>query len=437
MNEDKTVSQSQIDELKQWEGFSAVTYCDAAGKPTIGYGHLLATEVIARFADRHISEQEAEQLLRENLKGAEDCVRRVVAVPLTQDQYDTLVDFVFNLGCQNLLASDLLAALNQGAYDAVPEELMRWNKALVGEVLVPLQGLTNRRAAEVQRWTRAGKPASPLSVPARVSIVAAKASHNNASDGADNLLQAFDGDPRTRWSTRTAQVPGMWFQVDIGSPRTIAQLKLSHGNSSHDYARGCIVAVSSDEQTWQKVAEFPENHGALSAAFAPLAARYIRTTLTGADHKFWWSIHEIYVAASPPLAVSASHNNVVDGSDNLLQALDDNPATRWSTRRVQMPGMWFEIDLGLPLAIRSVQLDNAGSPDDYPHGYAVELSTDGQLWAGVASCEHNNAPLSVSFESQTARLLRITLTESADKWWSIHDITIELSAPDRKSPILR
>lgn len=50
--------------------------------------------------------------------------------------------------------STLLRKLNAGDYDSVPEQLMRWNKARVGGKMVPVQGLTNRRAAEAGLWAR-------------------------------------------------------------------------------------------------------------------------------------------------------------------------------------------------------------------------------------------------------------------------------------------
>jgi lysozyme len=98
-------------------------------------------------------------------------VLRLVRVPLTQGQFDALVDFCFNLGAGRLAASTLLKALNARRYDAAGEQLLRWDVA-AGEVNA---GLRARREAEARLW--AG--------PARAIIAAEeprqKVSHRNAA----------------------------------------------------------------------------------------------------------------------------------------------------------------------------------------------------------------------------------------------------------------
>ncbi len=95
-----------------------------------------------------MTEAECEQRLIHDLKDAEAEVKRSVTVPLTQGQYDALVSFVFNLGAGNFRSSTLLKRLNQGLYNDVPEQIMRWNKARVEGKLTVLNCLTRRRAAE-------------------------------------------------------------------------------------------------------------------------------------------------------------------------------------------------------------------------------------------------------------------------------------------------
>ena len=65
-------------------------------------------------------------------------------VPLSQNQWDALMSFVYNLGSANLGPSTLLKLLNAGDYAGAAEQFLRWNKA-GGQVLA---GLTKRRAAE-------------------------------------------------------------------------------------------------------------------------------------------------------------------------------------------------------------------------------------------------------------------------------------------------
>ena len=65
-------------------------------------------------------------------------------MPLNQDQFDALVCFTYNVGSGSLHGSTLLTLLNQGQYDQVPAQMLRWNKVNHE----PVAGLTRRRTAE-------------------------------------------------------------------------------------------------------------------------------------------------------------------------------------------------------------------------------------------------------------------------------------------------
>jgi hypothetical protein len=252
------------------------------------------------------------------------------------------------------------------------------------------------------------------------------ASDNNVNSGADNLQQALDGNAYTRWSSRRPQSPGMWFQIDLGETRTVAQVRLDNAASPRDYPRGYILRLSVDGQHWETVDTQPNNQGPLSVSFPPRLARYIRIEQAGSDPFYWWSIHEITVSSEAAMSATASHNNRMFGADNVMQALDDRPETRWSTMAVQTPGMWFELDLGQIRTIRGIALDNAGSPNDYPRGYIVKVSLDRARWDEVAARRDNNAPLDVSFSLRQVRYIRMEQTGSSDRWWwSIHRIELK------------
>lgn len=131
-----------------FEGFRARLYDDAAGHATIGYGHLVhhgpcnGSEP-AEFR-RGISRERALELLHADAERAVEAVRRGVKVPLSQEQFDALVSFVFNVGGGGFARSTLLRELNARNYDAVVPQLARWVKA-GGQTLA---GLVRRRAAE-------------------------------------------------------------------------------------------------------------------------------------------------------------------------------------------------------------------------------------------------------------------------------------------------
>lgn len=135
------ISQTGLDLIKHFEGYSPVVYKDSGGHDTIGYGHKLKRG--ERF-DKPLSQAAAEALLRKDVAIAERAVDRQIKVPLSQPQFDALVSFTFNLGSGNLMRSTLRRKLNKGEYAAVPKELAKWVRSK-GKVL---PGLVRRRRAE-------------------------------------------------------------------------------------------------------------------------------------------------------------------------------------------------------------------------------------------------------------------------------------------------
>ena len=125
--------------IKKFEGCELEAYQCSAGVWTIGYGHTKDVE-----EGDTISKDQAEEMLVEELHEYENYVNEYVNVALSQNQFDALVSWVYNLGPANLKASTMLKVLNDGKYEDVPYQMKRWNKA-GGKVL---DGLVRRREAE-------------------------------------------------------------------------------------------------------------------------------------------------------------------------------------------------------------------------------------------------------------------------------------------------
>ncbi len=138
----KTLSQRGLDLIKHYEGFRATPYHCPAGKLTVGYGHLIK---LSEHFDK-ITEAEGEALLRNDVSEAESAVSRLVKAPLTQNQFDALVSFVYNIGTNRFARSTLCFLLNQEMYFAAAQEFQKW--AWGGGKKLP--GLVKRRAAEKQ-----------------------------------------------------------------------------------------------------------------------------------------------------------------------------------------------------------------------------------------------------------------------------------------------
>jgi lysozyme len=144
--EDLSVSQQGLDFITSHENFKPTTYLDQAGRPTIGYGHLLQP---GESFPNGITKEDAQQLLRNDVSIAENAVQRDVTVPLTQPQFDALVSFTYNVGTDAFQNSTLLRLLNQGDYNGAADQLPNWHYVSVsGGEHRPSSGLMNRRNRE-------------------------------------------------------------------------------------------------------------------------------------------------------------------------------------------------------------------------------------------------------------------------------------------------
>lgn len=133
--------------IQQFEGCREKAYQDCVGVWTIGYGHTGNVKV-----GQVISKEEADRLLSQDLVKFESGVEKNVKVALTQNQFDALVSFCYNLGVGSLQKSTLLKKLNAGDYKGAAEEFLKWNKA-GGKVIT---GLVRRREAEKRLFLTGG-----------------------------------------------------------------------------------------------------------------------------------------------------------------------------------------------------------------------------------------------------------------------------------------
>lgn len=137
-------SKTGIEMIEKFEGLRLSSYQDSVGIWTVGYGHTGAHV----HKGMHISRKEAEYYMAIDLKHFEQCVEKMVHVPLTQNEFDALVSFSFNVGCEALRKSTLLKKLNDKDYEGASDEFGRWCHA--GHKV--LKGLVTRREEERQRF---------------------------------------------------------------------------------------------------------------------------------------------------------------------------------------------------------------------------------------------------------------------------------------------
>lgn len=140
---------------------------DVVGTATIGYGHIRTVTKQDVVDRRRITQGQARILLLEDLEEARAKLYRVVKADviesLTENQYSALLSFVFNLGAN--ASWTIWKRLNARQYDQVPAQMARFVNAGGKK----LQGLVNRRNAEIALWSTAEPGSTPEAPPSSVT----------------------------------------------------------------------------------------------------------------------------------------------------------------------------------------------------------------------------------------------------------------------------
>lgn len=188
-----------------------------------------------------------------------------------------------------------------------------------------------------------------------------------------------------------------------------------------------MVPMESNDDEWiaAAISYVRNNFGNHAAPITPKDVAMVRAKARPRTEP--WTAEELHRLIPQPLPnrsqwkLSASHN-----AKNVSRAIDGDINTRYETGTPQKPGMWFEIELPQETTITGLELDAAKSAGDYPRGYKVEVSADGQSWGKpVAQGKGNGALTEILFTPVKAKFIRITQTGSVNGlFWSIHELEV-------------
>lgn len=222
----RDISKVGLDFIKRHEGFRGQLYNDPTGNCTIGIGHKLHDGPCNRTAASErpylggITEAAALDLLEDDAQFAVRAVNEKVKVPLTQNQFDALVSFTFNVGAGNdgFGGSTLLIKLNKGEYDQVRFELSRWTNG-------GLPGLVRRRQEEADLfekrelhmlWKGAGTDTRLWRTGFDGAWKAQKQVPSSAGASAVVALAAFRGKLHAAWKGQTGDSSRIWWNTFDG-----------------------------------------------------------------------------------------------------------------------------------------------------------------------------------------------------------------------------
>ncbi|HCH7479102.1 TPA: lysozyme [Acinetobacter baumannii] len=132
--------------IKKLEGFRANAYLDTGNVWTIGFGTIKYPDGRTVKQGDTCTEEQATQWLINDCKWVDACLDRYVTVPVTQNQFDSLASFVYNVGETQFTKSTMLRLINTNNGRAAAEQFDRW----IFDAGHKIEGLANRRAAEKQ-----------------------------------------------------------------------------------------------------------------------------------------------------------------------------------------------------------------------------------------------------------------------------------------------
>lgn len=130
--------------IMAYEGFRSESRKLPDGRWVIGYGHTKAAREGLK-----ITETEAKAILSEfDLPPIEEALNQLLLVPVSQNEFDALVSFAFNIGLVQFESSDVLASINAGNKLKAAWAMESWRKARVGQRDMVVDPLVRRRADE-------------------------------------------------------------------------------------------------------------------------------------------------------------------------------------------------------------------------------------------------------------------------------------------------
>lgn len=197
-------SQNGIDLIKKHEGCHLTAYKCPAGAWTIGYGHTAGVK-----EGMKITQQQAEEFLKQDLEKYEKYVFVYVKHPLNQNQFDALVSFVFNCGAGNLKTLASSRTLEQ-----IADAILLYNKG--GGVV--LQGLVKRRKEEQALFLKGMQKGGEMGQIESNTVVLKKVSKSEEVKQLQERLYTIGYEPGTAdgiFGEKTRQAV-ISFQTDAG-----------------------------------------------------------------------------------------------------------------------------------------------------------------------------------------------------------------------------
>ena len=143
------ISRNGLKLIQEYEDFRAKAYLDIKGVPTIGFGTIYYQDGTKVQLGDICTRSQAEAWFMNDCKALDAFLdRNVTQKKLTQNQFDALASFIYNVGRSAFLGSTMYRLIKLGKMKEAADEFLRWDKVTINGKKVSSQGLLNRRKKE-------------------------------------------------------------------------------------------------------------------------------------------------------------------------------------------------------------------------------------------------------------------------------------------------
>ncbi|MEO3357228.1 lysozyme [Acinetobacter haemolyticus] len=140
----RDISEKGYEIIREFEGFRSTAYRDTGGVWTIGFGTIRYPNGVKVKQGDTCTRGQAELWLKNDCLWVDACLDKYVKVKVSQNQFDALASFVYNVGETQFIKSTMLSLINQNNLTAAANQFDRW----IFDNGKRIQGLVNRRAKE-------------------------------------------------------------------------------------------------------------------------------------------------------------------------------------------------------------------------------------------------------------------------------------------------
>jgi len=182
----QTCGQRCLELIEQFEGYKLDGYLLGDGKCTIGYGHAVDLSLISKADCKawHITDKEAEEFLMQDTERFANEINSYFTRSFTQNQFDALVSFSYNVG----YAFEKYSWPKDAPDNYFPGVMIQYTNPPKFK-----EGLKRRRQAEIEVWN------NPVDLPSETPTQPPVADEPNGSDGTGGWDSNWPGWKPSDW----------------------------------------------------------------------------------------------------------------------------------------------------------------------------------------------------------------------------------------------